>query len=40
MATEEGRSEDAKKFSMELQEVEERAVELDRQRNKNVNAIT
>ena len=40
MAAQEGRTEDAKKYANELDELEERAIELDRQRNKNVNAIT
>ncbi|XP_072023591.1 LOW QUALITY PROTEIN: RNA polymerase-associated protein RTF1 homolog [Amphiura filiformis] len=40
MAHQEGRVEDANKYAAELEEVEERAIELDRVRNKNVNAIT
>ena len=40
MAAVEGREDDVKKFSLQLEELEERAEELDRVRNKNVNAIT
>ena len=40
MAHQEGRIEDANKHATELEELEERAIELDRVRNKNVNAIT